>query len=1326
MNNLLLYIGGLLIVVIAALFGVPYAIDWNSYRGVFEEEASRMLGREVRVQGNVGLRLLPTPYVHAEKLRIGGAVGEETGRALFTADGFTMWLSVPPLLKGIVEAREVQVVKPVLEIAVDEQGHTSLASLKVAPGRFSFVPQDIAFRSVSIIDGSLGISGPDGVELVRLDGLNGEVSADAMDGPFRYRGTAKWNGDARDVRITTAKQDSNGDLRFKAIVTVPASANSYTFDGTVRDLSGAAGIDGKLTARISTAGFVVSSEPSASTNDASVQAAAKETTEGSGSGGFFDVTANVASEPGRIKLDDIAIALEQGGLPQLISGRSSLSWTGDMKLDLELDSKWLDLDHLTGGASDATGAIPLELARTLFDRLVDELPASAQTEIAIAVDQVGLGKQSVSGLVIKASRKTGPLELDNVRAGLPGGAVVALDGVIDGAAGARSFKGTLALSGQSLTRFTTWGFGDNPFSRSRNDGPFAIEGKLMLDDSVIELTDASAEVAGTPVSGSVKLGLTEPRRLGVTLEGEKIDLDDLWPGNPGLSGLRGLLTGTDKAPPDSNQTPGASSGIFPSDVSFDIRAGQLIDGERMLQNVHLDVALQKGTLSVPKLKFESNGGLSVEMEGAASGVPDRTRGQLRGIVEAPAPEAVTALAELLDLPAGMNAKVARWAGLTPVRTATTFSFGERTADAVDIAFDGTMRGGRVVAEARIDKAGGGWRDAPADFTAQIDTPDVYGFLDQLSGTKTKTGEARPGKVFVKAAGKASDGLVAVAELSAETVDLEFNGRVSVPEDGAPAAKGEIRIAADDLARVMTLAGLSIGQGAGTVPVNGTIAAAHDGTKLTLASPSLKIGETALSGVLTYAGAGEGAPARVEADLSADAASLPGLLGALSVAPTAKPAAEAETAAAKPRRRGEEAAVAVNAMPSIWPDQPFDFQPLEGISGTVKASLRSLSLEPGLSMKDARLDIAFEPGKLDVKRLEGAVLGGKSVSSFSLEKQPAGAMLSGKLSISISSKGSSESDGDDAVVGDVAAFDVTFGGRALSPSAMISSLTGKGSLSLGDVTLTGVAPRGVADVADEALQSKTVLTGEPLQNAVRTALKATQLKLGKVTIPATIADGVLKLDRVQVDTAEGRATFDTALDLQTLVIDSEWKIEAKALTRAQPTVAGAASAGAVAAGVPQPVQVGRSPLPAVSVVYSGRLADLAKLAPSVETGALERELTVRRMERDVDELERLRKLDEERARKERERQQAMEAERQRRQRELEQQTAPQQAPSPPAAEPAPVPVDGAATIDPEAAAAAAAEAEAADPGPESVPRAQAQPKKKRPASSWQPFQISPYQ
>jgi hypothetical protein len=152
------------------------------------------------------------------------------------------------------------------------------------------------------------------------------------------------------------------------------------------------------------------------------------------------------------------------------------------------------------------------------------------------------------------------------------------------------------------------------------------------------------------------------------------------------------------------------------------------------------------------------------------------------------------------------------------------------------------------------------------------------------------------------------------------------------------------------------------------------------------------------------------------------------------------------------------------------------------------------------------------------------------------------------------------------------------------------------------------------------------------------------------------------------------------------------------------------------------------LPPVAVVYAGRLADLGTLAPTIETEALERELTVRRMERDVDELERLRRLDEERSRKERERQQAAEAERQRRQRELEQKLLPGTSAQPPqsAAEPIPVPVDGAATVDSNAAAAAEA-TPAAEPPPETKQRVQAQPQpKKKPANSWQPFQISPYQ
>ena len=46
MNNVLITIGVLIVAVLSALFAVPYFVDWNTYRGVVEEEVSRVVGRD--------------------------------------------------------------------------------------------------------------------------------------------------------------------------------------------------------------------------------------------------------------------------------------------------------------------------------------------------------------------------------------------------------------------------------------------------------------------------------------------------------------------------------------------------------------------------------------------------------------------------------------------------------------------------------------------------------------------------------------------------------------------------------------------------------------------------------------------------------------------------------------------------------------------------------------------------------------------------------------------------------------------------------------------------------------------------------------------------------------------------------------------------------------------------------------------------------------------------------------------------------------------------------------------------------------------------------
>ena len=134
MNNFLLALGTLVAAVLIALFAVPPLIDWNGYRGLLEEEASRALGREVRVGGKVDVRILPTPYMRFEDVTVADAAGI-TGAPFLRAKSFTLWLAVPPLLRGVLEAERIELDRADLRLRVDAAGGGNWQALPFPPAR---------------------------------------------------------------------------------------------------------------------------------------------------------------------------------------------------------------------------------------------------------------------------------------------------------------------------------------------------------------------------------------------------------------------------------------------------------------------------------------------------------------------------------------------------------------------------------------------------------------------------------------------------------------------------------------------------------------------------------------------------------------------------------------------------------------------------------------------------------------------------------------------------------------------------------------------------------------------------------------------------------------------------------------------------------------------------------------------------------------------------------------------------------------------------------------------------------------------------------------
>ena len=95
----------IILALVAALVG-PLLIDWGNHRALFEAEASRLIGVNVRVTGPIGARLLPSPQLTLHEISIG------EGRDTIRAGSLGIEFALGPLMRGEWRAAEMHLVGP--------------------------------------------------------------------------------------------------------------------------------------------------------------------------------------------------------------------------------------------------------------------------------------------------------------------------------------------------------------------------------------------------------------------------------------------------------------------------------------------------------------------------------------------------------------------------------------------------------------------------------------------------------------------------------------------------------------------------------------------------------------------------------------------------------------------------------------------------------------------------------------------------------------------------------------------------------------------------------------------------------------------------------------------------------------------------------------------------------------------------------------------------------------------------------------------------------------------------------------------------------------
>ena len=1163
MNKVLVTIGVLLVTVLAVLFAAPALIDWSRYRSTFEAEATRLLGRHVRVGDQVQLRLLPTPYISFDNVRVADASGR-FDTPLLRMDSFRMQLSTSALLSGALVAQDVELKAPTLRLAIGSDGKGNWEGLlpalksKDALGRpanakdgASAAP-GFAISTVRMTHGVVELLGASEGQRWRFEEVAGDIDAAGAEGPFRFKGVYQQDGKPADLRLSVGRDGAAGKLRLKASTRGMDPANaSYTFDGVVDTQDGQTTLSGDLEGKIPFP-----------------------------PGAGLDLKSKLSANSDHAKFDEIEIAIEAAGRPQRLTGSASIGLTAEASSDAVLKSTWLNFDQFarTTAGSEAAKPTPKDSLQAIF-ALANGLPGlTGKAHLQLAVEEALLGGGPVAAVTLSASRNPNGFTIDSLTAKLPGQSLLAASGDVN-TLGAPHFDGQVRLWGANLPAMANWAAPSLQLKDASGASPYLIDTEIAVDAARFSAEKLRAEVSGTTVSGAIRY-VASPQSLSLTIDSNRLDLARDFDSPINLAALIGLTA----APAEPAAGGFDLKSLLAGDTYLDLRIGRLLTAQGALHDVSAKLDRSNGRLNIPGIDLATDNGFTLHVEGALQVKDEQGQGQLRLLLAAPSPEsAFTAMkiAGLADSPAAAQKSLA---ALTPLTLAGTVELGGKSSTSETLALDGSAAGSRLRVQLRRDSGESDWLSGQVDAAADLSNPDAERLLAQIARGLDQVlapaipgpaalgdGEsgAAPGTLSLRLSGIPEDGLATRIGLATGAIDATFNGRTSYGADAVLTADGALSVAAKDGNRLAHLAGLSrfVPDQSGDVKLSGRLH--RDAGALVLSDAVVAVAGAQSSGDVKLLSSGP--RLRLEANLQSSTLRLDRWLSLLTTA------------------GGGTAAARDSADGGPWPDRTFDFDLTQAADAKITASAKELVLANGYRLDDARLTAESSPGKMAVGLAAGRGLQGDWAGRLMLEKAPAGAVM--HLEASLDKARLDQLAGQQGALprpeGELA-LKVALDGRGLTPRDLIGATTGKGTFAISEGSFAGFSSNSVDAVARITLADSAASSAEALSRRLLEASKTGAFAFRGAKGNLTVADGAIRFDKLLVDSAQSQLEIANRIDLTKLQVASTWRLQ------------------------PKPVQPGKSPLPPVQFAYQGALADLTRVQPAIEFADLTRDLEARRL------------------------------------------------------------------------------------------------------------------
>lgn len=608
----LIYFVAFVVILIGGAITVPGFLNWNEYKQEVTDTLYSQTGHKINIDGNLVVKILPSPTVSAEGLTL----LDPDGATFLTLDSLNVNVGFFALLAGRIEA----------ESLVLKGGHLSLSRNADGVGNWEFlIPKDNqtapsdanAMRFDHIGVENLVVNYSDAV-LGRADvfeNIQAEIKADSTKGPFNIVSSYSYKDVNYAIEAASGRIEPARSFPLSLNMVVAGQSPGINFQGTVVLDGEASAASGNFKGEGGDLAKVVSGLIQLVDGSVPDVFSVNLEKEFKFEAPLILTKARITAKPFSLSAGEVTGEGEFILSPELASGPTA-------NLELKLNSltveNWLVENPDNSGDANTTGgfSLPLKL--------------NYQLEVPIVNYADELARRNRVKGYIEGSK----LRIDDASTLLPGDTEVKLTGGFDLSANPE-FRGNVDINSNNIQHTLTWLGQDLSAMPEDRLKRFSLRSVLALSDNGASISGATGQLDGTEYSGNASTIFGDQPFYKANMSLSSFDVESYFPAKPAAANVDKNWEYITKTIED------ALAPLANINAEIKLKADKFSIGDARFNNLIFDSKLNENRLHIANFTTSDFKGLKGYVSGTIDGLGGSPRFNLAMDIESPSLAALT-------------------------------------------------------------------------------------------------------------------------------------------------------------------------------------------------------------------------------------------------------------------------------------------------------------------------------------------------------------------------------------------------------------------------------------------------------------------------------------------------------------------------------------------------------------------------------------------------------------------------------------------------------------------------------------------------------------